>query len=621
MDPSNQKHFTVVDYVIFAVLLAASMGIGLYHALSGGRQRTTQEFLMADRSMSCLPVSLSLIASFQSAVAIIGVPAEIYTHGTQYWFMGCAYVLGLLIPAHVFIPVLYRLRLSSAYQYLELRFSKAVRICGTLTFIFQTVVYMGVCVYTPAFALNAVTGFELWGTVLATGLVCTLYTTIGGLKAVIWTDVFQTVVMFAGQLAVIVVGVLQAGGVSEVWRRVHEGNRISALDLNPDPTERHTFWTLGVGGVFLMLSLYGVNQAQVQRYLSARTEKEAVRSCYMVFPSLQLALALSCVMGLVMFARYCGEDHSDKLSTTSRDAMVIYFVMDMLQGLPGLPGLFVACLFSAALSTISSAFNSLATVTMEDLIKPHFPAMSEAKATLLSKALAMSYGLLCLVMAFLTHLMGDSVLQVALKIFGMVGGPILGVFCLGMFFPWANSTGAVTGLGAGLAMAFWVGIGSIVTRSSGTRPLPPECRAVLLSDNTTAAIHTALSNVTLSRPSGLRRFYSLSYMWYSAFSCVTVIVTGLIISFLTGPMKEEDVTPGTIYPLLRKLLCFLPERLKKKLCCVTPLGHTLSAQRRPPQHKESNGLAFPQEDGPSLEETDRFLPEVHTPLVEHETSV
>lgn len=116
MDPSARKHFTVVDYVIFAVLLAGSASIGMYHAVTGGRQRTTQEFLMADRSMGCLPVSLSLIASFQSAVAIIGVPAEIYTNGTQYWFIGCAYILGLLIPVYVFIPVLYRLRLSSAYQ-------------------------------------------------------------------------------------------------------------------------------------------------------------------------------------------------------------------------------------------------------------------------------------------------------------------------------------------------------------------------------------------------------------------------------------------------------------------------------------------------------------------------
>lgn len=162
MDPSDQKHFTTVDYVIFAGLLAASAGIGVFHALTGGRQRTTQEFLMADRSMGCVPVSLSLIASFQSAVAIIGVPAEIYTNGTQYWFIGCAYILGLLIPGFIFIPLLYRLRLSSAYQvccchsiwicllsltntccyipqYLELRFSKPVRICGTLTFIFQMV--------------------------------------------------------------------------------------------------------------------------------------------------------------------------------------------------------------------------------------------------------------------------------------------------------------------------------------------------------------------------------------------------------------------------------------------------------------------------------------------------
>ncbi|KAM4724560.1 sodium-dependent multivitamin transporter-like isoform 2-T2 [Anableps anableps] len=579
MDPANQKHFTVEDYVVFALLLAASAGIGLYYALSGGRQRTTQEFLMADRSMRCLPVSLSLIASFQSAVAIIGVPAEIYTHGTQYWFIGCAYILGLLIPAHVFIPVLYRLKLSSAYQYLELRFSKA-----------------------------------LWGTVLATGLVCTLYTTVGGLKAVIWTDVFQTIVMFAGQIAVIVVGVQRTGGVSEVWRKAKEGNRISGLDLNPDPTERHTFWTLGVGGVFLMLSLYGVNQAQVQRYLSARTEREAVRSCYMVFPSLQLALGLSCVMGLVMFARYCGEDFSDKLGSSSRDALVIYFVMDMLQGLPGLPGLFVACLFSAALSTISSAFNSLATVTMEDLIKPHFPSMSEERATLVSKALALSYGLLCLAMAYLTHLMGDSVLLVALKIFGMVGGPILGLFCLGMFFPWANSSGAVAGLSAGLVMAFWVGIGSIVNRSSGAKLLLPSCHG-----NTTTGFQTALSNVT-SRPTGLHRFYSLSYMWYSGFNCLIVILIGLLISFLTGPMKEEEVTPGTIYPLLGKLLCFLPEHMKKKLCCVTPLRPAIPAPEELHSHKESNGAAYEQHT-PSHQQTARFLSEANLNVIEYETAV
>uniref|UniRef100_A0A3P9H064 Sodium-dependent multivitamin transporter n=1 Tax=Oryzias latipes TaxID=8090 RepID=A0A3P9H064_ORYLA len=570
MAAAVQMQFTKEDYVIFALLLVASTGIGLFYAFSGGRQRTTQEFLMADRSMSCLPVSLSLLATFQSAVAILGAPSEVYAFGTQYWFLGCSYFLGLLIPAHVFIPVFYRLRLSSAYEYLELRFNKTVRVCGTVTFIFQMVVYMGVVLYAPALALNAVTGFDLWGAVLAMGLVCTLYTALGGLKAVIWTDVFQTVVMFAGQLAVIVVGASQAGGMAEVWRKAMNGSRISGLDLNPDPLQRHTFWTLGVGGVFLMLALYGVNQAQVQRYLSSRSEKEAIMSCYVVFPCQQVVLCLGCLMGLVMFARYGEDSPLDKGYVQTTDQMVLYFVMDVFSGLPGLSGLFVACLFSGALSTISSAFNSLATVTMEDLIKPQFPGMTETRATLLSKGLALVYGLVCLAMAYIASRMG-SVLQAAFSIFGMVGGPLLGLFCLGMFFPWANPVGAVVGLLAGLAMAFWIGIGSFVMRISST-PLAPPLNATSLPLLDAGGTAATLLNSSSTRPSGVHALYSLSYMWYSAHNSATVVLVGLVVSLLTGPMKEKDLTPGTVFPVLGTLLFFLPERYREKLCCVTPLG-------------------------------------------------
>ncbi|XP_054618658.1 solute carrier family 5 member 6a isoform X2 [Dunckerocampus dactyliophorus] len=474
-----QMHFGTVDYVIFALLLAASAGIGLFYAFSGGRQRTTQEFLMADRSMSWLPVSLSLLATFQSAVAILGAPSEVYTFGTQYWFLGCSYFLGLLIPAHVFIPVFYRLRLSSAYEYLELRFNKTVRICGTVTFIFQMVIYMGVVLYAPALALNAVTGFDLWGAVLAMGLVCTLYTALGGLKAVMWTDVFQTVVMFAGQLAVIIVGAHQAGGIAEVWRKALNGSRIAGLD------------------------------------------------------------------------------------------------------------------------TISSAFNSLATVTMEDLIKPHFPNMTESKATLLSKGLALAYGLICLAMAYIASLMG-SVLQAALSIFGMVGGPLLGLFCLGMFFPWANSIGAVVGLAAGLAMAFWIGIGSFVMRMPS---LVPPITTVTPSpfENLTTTVMTTLFNATTTkpRPTGVEALYSLSYMWYSAHNSTTVVVVGLIVSLLTGPMKEKQLTPGTVYPVLGNLLFFLPERYTEKLCCVTPLAQKpKEINTRPYERnkKGENGAAYCKED-------------------------
>ncbi|XP_073529877.1 sodium-dependent multivitamin transporter isoform X1 [Phyllobates terribilis] len=558
--------FSTVDYVIFALLLVLSSAIGLYYALSGGKQRTTQEFLLANRSMGFFPVALSLLATFQSAVAILGVPSEIYRFGTEYWFLGCSYIIGLLVPAYIFIPVFYRLRLTSTYEYLELRFSKTVRICGTITFIFQMVIYMGVVLYAPALAFNAVTGFSLWGVVLTMGLVCTLYTTLGGLKAVIWTDVIQTLVMFAGQLAVIIVGTVKVGSIQEVWDVALQNNKISGINFNPDPFVRHSIWSLGIGGIFLMLSLYGVNQAQVQRYLSSRTEKEAILSCYVVFPCQQLVLALGCLTGLVMFAYYQKHEIQDPEMIANPDQMVLYFVMDILHDFPGLPGLFVACLFSGALSTISSAFNSLATVTMEDLIKPHFPNITESRATLLSKCLALMYGLLCLGMAYLSSLMG-SVLQAALSIFGIVGGPLLGIFSLGFFFPFTNSIGAVTGLLAGLVMAFWIGIGSFVDRMGVTpSPILNITSAPDVGNITTTVVTTLLTSATAAKSlTGLKKFHALSYMWYSAHNSTTVVIVGIIVSLLTGPMKGSDVDPRTVYLVLPRLLFFLPDRYKERL--------------------------------------------------------
>nr|XP_016854439.1 PREDICTED: sodium-dependent multivitamin transporter [Anolis carolinensis] len=585
--------FGVADYAIFVLLLVFSAGIGLYHALSGGKQSTVQEFLLADRSMSFLPVALSLLATFQSAVAILGVPAEIYRFGTEYWFLGCSYFLGLLIPAHVFIPIFYRLRLTSTYEYLELRFNKVVRICGTATFIFQMVVYMGVVLYAPALALNAVTNFDLWISVLTIGLVCTVYTALGGLRAVIWTDVFQTFVMFAGQVAVIVVGTVKVGGMGRVWKLAAEEGKVSGIDLNPDPYERHTFWTLAFGGVFMMLSLYGVNQAQVQRYLSSRSERQAVLSCYAVFPCQQLVLCLSCLTGLVMFAYFQENPLSEAQRKASPDQMVLYFVMDVLREVPGLPGLFVACLFSGSLSTISSAFNSLATVTMEDLIRPHAGSITEGRATLYSKLLALAYGLLCLGMAYISSMMGP-VLQAAISIFGMVGGPLLGLFCLGMFFPCANSAGAVSGLAAGLAMAFWVGIGGIVANVQASTPTPPGLPP-LNGTLTTPAMATLMTSTRApERLTGLRKFYNLSYLWYSAHNSTTVIVVGLLVSLITGPTRGEDVNPRTIFPVLPRLLCCLPEKYRQRLRCGVPDPDEVDEGSPPPPsltaEKASNGM-------------------------------
>ncbi|XP_032912172.1 sodium-dependent multivitamin transporter [Catharus ustulatus] len=599
--------FTAIDYSIFALLLVLSSAIGLFYALTGDRQRTVQEFLLANRDMGCLPVALSLLASFQSAVAILGAPAEIFRFGTEYWFLGCSYFLGLLIPAHIFIPIFYRLRITSAYEYLELRFNKTVRVFGTVTFIFQMVIYMGVVLYAPALALNAVTGFDLWSAVLTMGLVCTLYTTLGGLKAVIWTDVFQTLVMLAGQVAVIVVGAWRVGGMARVWRVAEQEGKISGIDLDPNPLERHTFWSLAVGGIFMMLSLYGVNQAQVQRYLSARSEREAKLSCYAVFPCQQIVLCLSCLTGLVMFVY----DREHPLAPTQRpssyDQLVLYFVMDVLKDLPGLPGLFVACLFSGALSTISSAFNSLATVTMEDLVRPHLPGLSESRATLLSKLLALGYGLLCLGMAYVSSMLGP-VLQAAISIFGMVGGPLLGLFCLGMFFPCANPTGAIVGLLAGLAMAFWIGIGSFVYNSAAAKGTANSTALPPVGNLSTVLATTLLPSTSAPPgPTGLQRFYSLSYMWYSAHNSTTVILVGVLVSLLTGPTPAAALDPRTISPVVPRLLCCLPPKIRQWLCCggADPAQAPAHANSTEKSKGVPNGVAHPGPDRQEEEEEEQ----------------
>uniref|UniRef100_A0A8C4Q8U8 Sodium-dependent multivitamin transporter n=1 Tax=Eptatretus burgeri TaxID=7764 RepID=A0A8C4Q8U8_EPTBU len=463
-------------------------------------------------------------------------------------------------------------------QYLELRFNQTVRLAGTSVFIFQMVVYMGVVLYTPALALNAVTGLNVWLSVVLLGGVCTIYTTMGGLRAVVWTDVFQTFVMVSGLLSVIIVGANEVGGIGRVWDLAIEGGRISPVDMNPDPFVRHTFWTLSVGGMFMMLSLYGVNQAQVQRYLSSRSLREAQIACYVVFPCQQVMLALTSLVGLVMFARYGECNPLVMHKVESNDQMVLYFVMDVLHNFPGLPGLFVACIFSGALSTISSAFNALATVTMEDFIRPCHRDMTEERATLLSKVLAFGYGLLCLVIAFIASYMG-SVLQAAISIFGMLGGPLLGLFCAGMFFPWTNPLGALSGLLVGLVVALWLGIGSIMYQAS-LPTIQPDisllCPNVTTStplNYTSGFTSTAppLINSTDVAPSdgavGLAKFYNLSYLWYAGFNGSVVVVVAVLISFLTGPMHAQDVDPATIFPLLYYLLFFLPKCCRQRLAC------------------------------------------------------
>ncbi|XP_067998829.1 sodium-coupled monocarboxylate transporter 1 [Melanerpes formicivorus] len=536
--------FTVWDYVVFAGMLLISAIIGVYYAFVGGGQKTSKDFLTGGRSMSSLPVALSLTASFMSAVTVLGTPAEIYRYGAIFCMFAFTYALVVLCSAEIFLPVFYKLGITSTYEYLELRFNKYLRLCGTILFIIQTTLYTGIVIYAPALALNQVTGFDLWGAVVATGVVCTFYCTLGGLKAVVWTDVFQVGIMVAGFSAVIIRAVVVQEGIERIVNDSYYGGRLNFWDFNPYPLERHTFWTIVIGGTFTWTGIYGVNQSQVQRYIACKTRFHAKMSLYMNLVGLWAILVCATLCGLCLYSVYKLCDPWTAGEVSALDQLMPYLVLDILGDFPGVPGLFVASAYSGTLSTVSSSINALAAVTVEDLIRPHFSSLSEKKLSWISMGMSLFYGGVCIAMAALASLMG-ALLQAALSIFGMVGGPLLGLFSLGILCSFANGIGAFVGLISGFAISLWVGIGSQIYP-----PLPERTHPLYLSvegcnistgnlTSTETPLTTVFSTPTAERPALADSWYSLSYLYFSTLGTLITVAVGIVISLLTGGLKQS----------------------------------------------------------------------------------
>ncbi|XP_036306173.1 sodium/iodide cotransporter isoform X3 [Pipistrellus kuhlii] len=466
--------FGAWDYAVFALMLLVSMGIGLWVGLARGGQRSAEDFFTGGRRLAALPVGLSLAASFMSAVQVLGVPAEAYRYGLKFLWMCLGQLLNSLLTAAFYLPVFYRLGLTSTYQYLELRFSRAVRLCGTLQYLMATVLYTGIVIYAPALILNQVTGLDIWGSLLSTGIICTLYTTVGGMKAVIWTDVFQVVVMLAGFWVVLVRGTVLGGGPRQVFKLAQNHSRINLLDFDPDPRSRYTFWTLTVGGTLVWLSMYGVNQAQVQRYVGCRTEKQAKLALLINQVGLFLIVSSAAACGIVMFTLYMDCDPLLTGRISAADQYMPLLVLDIFKDMPGVPGLFLACAYSGTLSTASTSINAMAAVTVEDLIKPRLPGLAPRKLVFVSKGLSLIYGSACISVAALSSLLGGGVLQGSFTVMGVLSGPLLGAFSLGIFLPASNTPGVLSGLLAGLVVSLWVAVGATLypptAKSMGVLP-------------------------------------------------------------------------------------------------------------------------------------------------------
>nr|CAD7397771.1 unnamed protein product [Timema poppensis] len=245
---------------------------------------------------------------------------------------------------------------------------------------------------------------------------------LGGLKAVVWSDTLQLILMFGGVIVVMILGTIKIGGPEVVFQRSEQSGRLEFFNLDLDPTVRHTFWSVTIGNYFSWLSSSAVNQAMVQRCLALPNMNKAKYEFWA-----QRVYAES----HRICRRIC-------LLIRKADQLLPYYVMELSEHVPGLPGLFVAGVFSAALSTMSTGLNSMTGVIFEDLIRPMYKGpISESTASLIMKIVVVIIGTCCVGLVFLVDKLG-TIVQAVKSLTGIASGSLLGIFSLGMFFPWAS---------------------------------------------------------------------------------------------------------------------------------------------------------------------------------------
>lgn len=439
--------FSWIDYGLFAAYLAASVLIGV---LFTGQQKTVRDYFLAGRSMGRVVVAISVLAAIFSGITYLGAPAEVYAYGMAFFLFFFSFFIATPITNVVFMPVFYRSRMYTAYQYLEERFSVQVRLLASALFILRVLLWLALATYAPALALEQVTGLPLWFTILCTGALTTLYTTAGGMKAVIWTDVMQFVVLFGGQLVIMFVALNHVpGGVSGMIEMGREANKFD-VNFGLDPTVRLTLWGMLLGGAVINLVQMATDQVSVQRYLTARSIEEAKRSLWLKLWLLLPVLIVFYVSGLAIWAFY--HVKGDPLAAGAikkADYILPYFVINELPR--GMPGLLIAAIFAASMSTISAGINALTTATLVDFHQRGWRKSSDPEGVQLSLArwLTLIYGVLVIGLAFVVSKLGP-LLEASNKAIGLVGGPLLGLFLLGILVRRANTPGAIAGWFAGV---------------------------------------------------------------------------------------------------------------------------------------------------------------------------
>lgn len=445
-----------VDWIIIAAYLAIVFGIGIYCSRN---QRTTEDFFLAGKNVPGWVVVFAIVGTMISSTSFIGHPGNVYAH--DMWNLPSFLMLPVvMVFVSRYVVVFYRRTIRmSIYDYLERRFSYSARAYGAAAFIVSRVVDMSATLYFLAVPVSYLTGLSVAWVIAIVGLVTLVMTVAGGIAAVVYADVLQGVLLIVGALVCVGIALFRPEqGAAAVLQTAWEGGKFGLGNLSFSLTQEN-IWFFLVGGAIWAVQRYALDQHIVQKYLVAKTDRQAKMSAYFGAVACLPIWLLFFVFGACLWAFFqlTGTQLPADVAAV-KDNIVPYFIKTQLP--VGMIGLVVAALCAAAMSSLDSDLNSMATVIVDDYFARLRPHSSDPQRLWLGRVAVATFGVLAIGFSLLWIGIGTA-LEFGVQLFSIATAGMLGLFALGALTKRANAKGAIIGILACIVFTAWATFTSI----------------------------------------------------------------------------------------------------------------------------------------------------------------
>jgi SSS family solute:Na+ symporter len=448
-----------VDLVIFIVYLVGIMAFGgsFYR-----KSKTSLAFTLGNRNVPRWVVTMSIFATFVSSISYLALPGIAYQSDWNAFVFSLSLPIAAIIAVQVFVPLYRRVNSPSAYTYLEQRFGPWARIYASVSYFLTQLMRIGTILYLLAMMIHSIYGWDMKTVIIVTGLAVMIYAVLGGIQAVVWTDALQGIILITGALVCAAYLLFQMPeGPAQLFEMARDQAKFSLGSYQLDLASS-TFWVVLVYGIFINLQNYGIDQNYVQRYIASRSDRDAKGSAFsggMLYIPVSLMFLF---IGTALYAFYrsgAGTLPAGLQDMNRSDAVFPYFIAHELPA--GVTGLLIASIFAAGMSTISTSYNSAATVVLTDYYTRYFkksPSERQSMQLLYISSLVISISGICIAMAMINV---KSALDAWWKLASIFSGGMLGLFLLGVFSRKKNTVGAVIGVIAGLLVILWLSLSNL----------------------------------------------------------------------------------------------------------------------------------------------------------------